>query len=159
MWETLHLLFEILFTCTCVIRWKDFIDVIIIIKVSFGFYQRGTVRWSIPHNIMQCFMTMITESFHLTHDLFALYTTWLAFLDLLPEPPFSSSLTLFHILPNATPFARFSVWKSFSFAVMFCKVSRLLLLTYWFKAFLSLFVRLFFLPLRVKISTVPDSLS
>ena len=38
---------------------------------------------------------------------------------------------------------------------MFCKVSRLLLLTKRFKAFLSLFVKLFFLPLRVKVSTVP----
>ena len=42
-----------------------------------------------------------------------------------------------------------------SFAVMSCKVSRLLLLTKRFKAFLSLFVKLLFLPLRVKVSTVP----
>ena len=84
---------------------------------------------------MQCFMMMIfTEWFYLTHDLFARYTIWLAFLDSLPEPPFSFSLTFFYILPNATPFARFSGYKSLlcthliSFAVMFCKVSRLLLL-------------------------------
>ena len=42
-----------------------------------------------------------------------------------------------------------------SFAVMSCKVSRLLLLTKRFKAFLSLFVKLLFLPLLVKVSTVP----
>ena len=43
----------------------------------------------------------------------------------------------------------------FSFAVMSCKVSRLLLLTKRFRAFLSLFVKLLFLSLRVKVSTVP----
>ena len=46
----------------------------------------------------------------------------------------------------------------FSFAVMSCKVSRLLLLTKRFKAFLSLFVKLLFpvfLPLRVEVFTVP----
>ena len=47
------------------------------------------------------------------------------------------------------------VLHSFSFAVMSCKVSRLLLLTERFKAFLSLFVELLFLPLRVKVSTAP----
>ena len=47
------------------------------------------------------------------------------------------------------------VLHSFSFAVMSCKVSHLLLLTKRFKAFLSLFVKLLFLPLRVKVSTVP----
>ena len=46
------------------------------------------------------------------------------------------------------------VLHSFSFAVMSCKVSRLLLLTERFKAFLSLFVELLFLPLRIKVSTV-----
>ena len=38
---------------------------------------------------------------------------------------------------------------------MSCKVSRLLLLTKRFKSFQSLFVKLLFLPLRVKVSTVP----
>ena len=47
------------------------------------------------------------------------------------------------------------VLHSFSFAVMSCTVSRLLLLTKRFKAFLSLFVKLLFLPLRVKVVTVP----
>ena len=56
----------------------------------------------------------------LLFDLFAPYTTWLAFFDLLPEPPFSFSLTFFYILPDATPFARFSGWKS-----LFCTRSAL----------------------------------
>ena len=43
--------------------------------------------------------------------------------------------------------------QSFSSAVMSCKVTRLLLLTKHFKAFLFLFVKLLFLPLRVKVST------
>ena len=47
------------------------------------------------------------------------------------------------------------VLHSFSFAVMSCKVSHLLLLTKCFKAFLSLFVKLLFLPLRFKVSTLP----
>ena len=47
------------------------------------------------------------------------------------------------------------VLHSFSFAVMSCKVSRLLLLTKRFKSFLSVFVKLLFVPLRVKVSTVP----
>ena len=47
------------------------------------------------------------------------------------------------------------VLHSFSWAVMFCKVRRLLLLTKRFKAFLSLFVKLFFLPLLVEVYTVP----
>ena len=104
-------------------------------------------------------------SSYLLSDLFALYTTWLAFFDSLPEPPFSFSLTFFYkiILPNATPFARFAGWikvfvlHSFSFAVTSCTVSHLLLLTKRLKAFLSLFVKLLFLPLRVKVSTVSDS--
>ena len=47
------------------------------------------------------------------------------------------------------------VLHSFSFAVMFCKVRHLLLVTKYFKAFLSIFVKLFFRPLHVKVSTVP----
>ena len=96
----------------------------------------------------------------LPSDFFAAYTTSLAFFDSFLEPPFSFSLIFFYILPNATPFAtvfwlKVFVLHSFSFAVMSCKVSRLLLLTKRFKAFLSLFVKLLFLPLRVKVSTVP----
>ena len=52
-------------------------------------------------------------------------------------------------------FLKAFVLHSFSFAVMSCKVSHLLLFTKRFKAFLSLFVKLLFLPLRVKVSTVP----
>ena len=43
------------------------------------------------------------------------------------------------------------VLHSFSFAVTCCTVSHLLLLTKRFKAFLSLFVKLLFQPLRVKV--------
>ena len=72
------------------------------------------------HNLTFISKYYFFSSSCLLSDLFALYTTWLAFFDSLPEPPFSFSLTFFYILPNATPFARFSGWKS-----LFCTRSAL----------------------------------
>ena len=103
---------------------------------------------------------LLFSSSCLLSDLFALYTTWPAFFDSLPEAPFSFSLLNLLLYPSecntlSTVFwLKVFVLHSFSFAVMSCKVSRLLLLTERFKAFLSLFVELLFLPLRIKVSTV-----
>ena len=72
------------------------------------------------------------------------------FANLLLYPPECNTLKL-----STTLWLKVFVLHSFSFAVMSCTVSHLLLLTKCFKAFLSLFVKLLFLPLRFKVSTVP----
>ena len=84
---------------------------------------------------------------HLTHFFPVASRTTIFFFAYLLLYPSNTLCTVFWL--------KVFVLQSFSFAVMFCKVRRLLLLTKRFKAFLFLFVKLFFLPLRVKVYTVP----